>query len=75
MFLKSWIVRGEWYFDKQENKIFYWPEAGLDVSNASCEGVVLKNLIEMKGTEESPVQNISIEGIKFEVGFEIKYTI
>ncbi|WP_319501861.1 PDZ domain-containing protein [uncultured Draconibacterium sp.] len=57
---------GEWYFDKEVGKIFYWPEAGIDISNAACEGVVLKNLIELKGSEESPVQDISIEGIRFE---------
>lgn len=56
----------EFYFDKEENKIYFWPEAGTDLSTAKCEGVILKSLIELKGTEENPVQNISIEGIKFE---------
>ena len=57
---------GEWYFDTQTRKLYFFPVAGTDLQGATCEAVVLKNLIELKGTEEQPVQNISIEGIKFE---------
>ncbi|MDW7691170.1 PDZ domain-containing protein [Flammeovirgaceae bacterium SG7u.111] len=57
---------GEWYVDKSTNKIYYWPAEGIDLLTATFEGVVLKKLLEIKGTEESPVRDISIEGIKFE---------
>ncbi|WP_372772867.1 right-handed parallel beta-helix repeat-containing protein [Mangrovibacterium sp.] len=57
---------GEWYFDAAESKLYFWPAAVTDIANAKCELVVLKSLIELKGTEQSPVQDITIEGIKFE---------
>jgi hypothetical protein len=57
---------GEWFLDKTSHRIYYWPISDIDISIAKFEGVVLKSLIEIKGTEEAPVQNISIEGVKFE---------
>jgi hypothetical protein len=57
---------GEWFLDKTNHRIYYWPISDIDISIAKFEGVVLKSLIEIKGTEEAPVQNISIEGVKFE---------
>ena len=57
---------GEWYFDKETQKLYFWPPAGLDMKTAKIEGVVLKSFIEIKGNLENPVSDISIEGIKFE---------
>jgi hypothetical protein len=57
---------GEWFLDKTSHRIYYWPISDIDISIVKFEGVVLKSLIEIKGTEEAPVQNISIEGVKFE---------
>ncbi|MGQ1784588.1 MULTISPECIES: right-handed parallel beta-helix repeat-containing protein [unclassified Saccharicrinis] len=57
---------GEWYLDEETDKIYYWPKENVNVETATCEGVVLKSLIELKGTKAEPVQDISIEGIKFE---------
>lgn len=57
---------GEWFYDKTESKLYFWPEAGTDLATAKVEISVLKRLIEIKGTESNPVKNISIEGIKFE---------
>ncbi|WP_297089386.1 PDZ domain-containing protein [uncultured Draconibacterium sp.] len=56
---------GEFYFDKEENKLYFWPVAGTNLETASCEAVVLKSLIEIKG-DEAPVKDIHIEGVKFE---------
>ncbi|WP_020526236.1 PDZ domain-containing protein [Flexithrix dorotheae] len=57
---------GEWYLDKTTQKIYYWPANGIDLLTAKYEGAVLKSLIEIKGEEKSPVQNIAIKGIRFE---------
>jgi hypothetical protein len=56
---------GEWYLSN-DNKLYYWPEKGMDISNVIIEGVQQKHLIEIVGTEEKPVTNVSINGIKFE---------
>jgi hypothetical protein len=57
---------GEWYLDKENKKMYYWPASGVDISSAVFEGVVLKNLIQITGNEQHPVKNITIEGIRFQ---------
>ncbi|WP_235114749.1 right-handed parallel beta-helix repeat-containing protein [Cyclobacterium qasimii] len=57
---------GEWYFDKQENKLYLWPNAEADLINSTTEVSTLKHLIEVNGNPENPVKNVKIEGIRFE---------
>ncbi len=57
---------GEWFFDKEKSKIYYMPLPEENMDEITCEAVVLKSLIEIKGTQENPVENIRIQGIKFE---------
>lgn len=57
---------GEWYLDKENQLLYYWPVDGLTLNEAVLEGVILEHLIEIKGTEKTRVKNISISGIKFE---------
>lgn len=57
---------GEWYLDKENQQLYYWPAKNLDLNNASFEGAILKNLIQVEGTLEDPVKNVTIRNIKFE---------
>ncbi|MEE9361469.1 MAG: PDZ domain-containing protein [Cellulophaga sp.] len=57
---------GEWYLEKSTNLFYYWPTKSINLENAVVEVVVLKSLIEIVGTEEDPVKEIGISGIKFE---------
>ena len=57
---------GEWYLNKENQQLYYWPVDELAVNDAVLEGVTLKHLVEIKGAENNPVKNISISGIKFE---------
>jgi len=56
---------GEWFLDSEACLLYYWPVLGVDMEKASFEGVVLKNLITLQGTEKEPVRNVTIEGITF----------
>ena len=56
---------GEWFLDKNY-RLFFWPANESDLGNALIEGVQQKHLVEVVGTEEIPVKNIEISGIKFE---------
>jgi hypothetical protein len=56
---------GEWYFDKQTNRLYLWVEEGTDLSNSITEISRLKHLIEISGNREKPVNNVKIEGIRF----------
>ncbi|MDW5290111.1 PDZ domain-containing protein [Formosa sp. PL04] len=57
---------GEWFLDKQANKLYYYPTKDVNIKNSKFEGVQLKNLITIKGTKDVPVKNVSIKGIKFQ---------
>jgi hypothetical protein len=56
---------GEWFLDK-DHKLFYWPTKGTDLANVLVEGVQQKHLLEVVGSEENPVRDIKISGIRFE---------
>ncbi len=56
---------GEWYLS-EEGKLYYWPPVDVDVHSAEYEGVHIKHLVEVTGTDENPVSQIEISGIRFE---------
>lgn len=56
---------GEWYFDNQTNTLYYYPGENVDIDRAVIEIPQLKHLFEFRGTEKSPVSNITIDGITF----------
>jgi len=57
---------GEWFLDKENHRLYYWPGENINIETAVFEGVILKSLIEITGDEQSPVRNVTISGIKFE---------
>ncbi|QNK61045.1 peptide-binding protein [Pedobacter sp. PAMC26386] len=56
---------GEWYFNKSEKMLYYYPQKNEDLNKELVEVPQLKSLIEFRGTAAKPVRNISIEGIEF----------
>jgi hypothetical protein len=60
---------GEWYYAAKEKTLYYYPPANLNLLDALIEVPQLKSLIEFRGTEKAPVENISIEG------FELTHTL
>lgn len=56
---------GEWYFDKEQKRLYYKPFPNQDISKAVVEIVRLQVLVEFKGSEKEPVRNIHLEGIVF----------
>ncbi|AUC23599.1 peptide-binding protein, partial [Polaribacter sejongensis] len=57
---------GEWFLDKKKNKLYYWPLANTNLKTAKVEVSVLKDLIQVVGTLENPVKNITISNISFQ---------
>ncbi|WP_299668786.1 right-handed parallel beta-helix repeat-containing protein [uncultured Polaribacter sp.] len=55
----------EWYLDKVNHKLYVW-KGDRDLTDAKIEVSVLKHLIEIKGSLENPVKNVSISGINFQ---------
>ena len=53
---------GEWFHNAKTSTLYYKPDAGTDLSTATVEVVRLKHLIEFQGSEQSPVQFITLQG-------------
>ena len=60
---------GEWYHDIRGHKLYYMPRINekLEMRNEKLSAIVpvLETLIEVIGTAEHPVRNITIEGVTF----------
>jgi hypothetical protein len=56
---------GEWFLDRKNNILYYYPPNGLDLKNAVVEVVRLKHLVEMRGTAQSPVKWIDLRNFTF----------
>lgn len=56
---------GEWYYNKNEQTLYYYPKNEQEISVGRVELSRLKTLIYLKGDELNPVKNISITKIKF----------
>jgi len=61
---------GEWYLDKQEGKLYYWPSEAVcpdDLENADLRAPVLNELVRFEGNREKNnyVEFINIKGITF----------
>ena len=56
---------GEWYHDIREHKLYYMPLDGEKGGTLTAIVPVLETLVEMTGTAERPVRNITLKGITF----------
>lgn len=56
---------GEWFLDKKEGILYYFPIEGEDLNNSNVEVSILPDLIELKGKIDSPVKNITIQNLHF----------
>ncbi|MBQ9656979.1 MAG: right-handed parallel beta-helix repeat-containing protein [Prevotella sp.] len=54
---------GEWYHDIREHKVYYMPRKGETIREAIVP--VLTTLMELIGTPEHPVRNITIKDVAF----------
>jgi hypothetical protein len=52
---------GEWFYNADKSTLYYYPPEGEDVKTAVFESPQIKHLIEIRGSEVSPVRNISFE--------------
>ena len=53
---------GEWYLDNK-SVLFLMPAKDVDISKACVEAVVLKQLVEFRGSIDEPVRNIHLRGL------------
>lgn len=56
---------GEWFHDAKAATLYYKPPTDVDLKTATVEVDHLGSLVEMHGTMEKPVKNITLRGIVF----------
>ena len=56
---------GEWFLEADSNLLYYYPPAGINLTDVTVEVPVVKDLIQLKGTPESPVKYIQFKGFSF----------
>lgn len=57
---------GQFYFDKSQKTLYYYPRSGENMSNADVEAPVVEKLLEIAGTSTSNrVKNLTFQGITF----------
>ncbi len=52
----------EWYLDRKNSTLYYYPSEGLDLSKAHIEYAALESLIELRGSETEPIRYVTIKG-------------
>ncbi|MCR8666773.1 L-rhamnose mutarotase [Aestuariibaculum sp. M13] len=57
---------GEWYLDRLNGKIYYYPKPGENMNSAKVTAPILESLVEVKGTVDTPVQYVYFKNIAFE---------
>jgi hypothetical protein len=55
----------EWFYDSNEGFLYLYPPKDVNMKTALFEKSVLNEIITIKGTEQEPVQDVTIEGIYF----------
>ena len=56
---------GEWFHNAKTGTLFFKPEPGMDLSNATVEVVRLRHLVEFGGTFQQPVKNVTFKGFTY----------
>ena len=57
---------GEWYLDKKNKLLYYYPRANENMQSAEVVAPYLETIISIEGTAENPVSNIRFENISFQ---------
>ncbi len=56
---------GEWFLDTKSSLLYYYPKSTITLENSKIEIVIIKDLIQLKGSKDNPVKNIHFKGIDF----------
>lgn len=57
---------GEWFLDRKNRKLYYWPRKEEDLAKAEVVVPVLETLVKIQGTAERPVSYITFKDVAFQ---------
>ncbi|HEY3324062.1 MAG TPA: right-handed parallel beta-helix repeat-containing protein [Planctomycetota bacterium] len=58
---------GQWYHDRAQNRIVYWPKDGQDMSQVEVTAPTRTTILRLKGTPKEPIKNVQVRGLAFSV--------
>ena len=58
---------GQWYHDRTQNRIVYWPLPGEEMGRASVIVPTVPTVIRIEGTQASPARDITLRGFTVSV--------
>ncbi len=64
---------GEWYLDKKNHKLYYYPRTNENMQTANVVAPYLETLISIEGTNEMSVENNYVRNLSFK-GISFQYT-
>lgn len=56
---------GEWFHDEKNHKIYYYKRSYENLDKEEVIVPILETILDVKGTLETPVSNIHVEGLQF----------
>lgn len=56
---------GEWFWDKDEEMLYYYPLEGEDPRGETVQAAVIAEILHIEGTDTVPVRNVTIQGLCF----------
>ena len=56
---------GEWFYDKTEGKLYFYPPAGMNLATATIEAASLEELIRVVGTSAEKVKHLTFSNFTF----------
>ena len=56
---------GEWFLDKKNHFLYYYPPPGMDLKAALVEVPQLEHVIHFAGTQSAPVEYVVVQGVRF----------
>ena len=56
---------GEWFYDKTEGKLYFYPPAGMNLATATIEAASLEELIRVVGTSDEKVKHLTFSNFTF----------
>jgi len=58
---------GQWYLDRTRGKVVYWPLPGENMATAKVIAPTVESIIKLAGTNEAPVRDVTIRGLRLSV--------
>jgi hypothetical protein len=65
--IEGMLKPGQWFLDRQNGQIVYWPLPGETMDNLEVVAPLYENVFVLRGNESEPIRNITLKGFSLAV--------